>query len=181
LAGGLNLYGFAAGDPVTFSDPFGLCPPQDEDVQNCPTVLYWRQLAARSTGLKGFGFTLMAGLAAIGEDIGATARGYPVGGCGTKYVCGVLPAISPQSGVSELGLDATGKLHGRITGRMSSLLKELGELSSGRLEELGSDIESSLRVRRAEALRLGEDALHRLRIGEEETLLRRIMKLLSGS
>ncbi len=26
LAGGLNLYGFANGDPVTFSDPFGLCP-----------------------------------------------------------------------------------------------------------------------------------------------------------
>lgn len=26
LAGGLNLYGFANGDPVTYSDPFGLCP-----------------------------------------------------------------------------------------------------------------------------------------------------------
>lgn len=26
LAGGLNLYGFASGDPVNFSDPFGLCP-----------------------------------------------------------------------------------------------------------------------------------------------------------
>ena len=28
LAGGLNLYGFASGDPVNFSDPFGLCPPK---------------------------------------------------------------------------------------------------------------------------------------------------------
>lgn len=26
LAGGLNLYGYANGDPVHFSDPFGLCP-----------------------------------------------------------------------------------------------------------------------------------------------------------
>ena len=26
LAGGLNLYGFANGDPVNFSDPFGRCP-----------------------------------------------------------------------------------------------------------------------------------------------------------
>jgi len=26
MAGGLNLYGFANGDPVNFSDPFGLCP-----------------------------------------------------------------------------------------------------------------------------------------------------------
>jgi RHS repeat-associated protein len=27
IAGGLNLYGFADGDPVNSSDPFGLCPP----------------------------------------------------------------------------------------------------------------------------------------------------------
>jgi hypothetical protein len=26
LAGGLNAYGFAAGDPVSYSDPYGLCP-----------------------------------------------------------------------------------------------------------------------------------------------------------
>lgn len=25
LGGGLNAYGFAAGDPITYSDPFGLC------------------------------------------------------------------------------------------------------------------------------------------------------------
>ena len=32
IAGGLNAYGFAAGDPVTYSDPYGLCPPQDLDM-----------------------------------------------------------------------------------------------------------------------------------------------------
>jgi RHS repeat-associated protein len=26
LAGGMNLYGFAGGDPVNYDDPFGLCP-----------------------------------------------------------------------------------------------------------------------------------------------------------
>jgi uncharacterized protein RhaS with RHS repeats len=34
LAGGLNSYGFAAGDPVSYSDPYGLkaqeCPPCDD-------------------------------------------------------------------------------------------------------------------------------------------------------
>jgi len=29
LGGGLNLYGFANGDPVNYSDPFGLCPVCD--------------------------------------------------------------------------------------------------------------------------------------------------------
>jgi len=30
LAGGMNLYGYAGGDPVNFSDPFGLCTPFPE-------------------------------------------------------------------------------------------------------------------------------------------------------
>ncbi len=29
LAGGLNLYGFAGGDPINYSDPFGLCVKDD--------------------------------------------------------------------------------------------------------------------------------------------------------
>ena len=33
LAGGLNLYGFAAGDPVNFSDPFGLFAMDAEDLE----------------------------------------------------------------------------------------------------------------------------------------------------
>src|SRR5206468_8786966 len=35
LAGGLNLYGFANGDPVNFSDPFGLDPCKNEQRGNC--------------------------------------------------------------------------------------------------------------------------------------------------
>jgi RHS repeat-associated protein len=42
IGGGLNLYGFAGGDPVNFSDPFGLCPEdvggngKSETVRDCP-------------------------------------------------------------------------------------------------------------------------------------------------
>jgi RHS repeat-associated protein len=36
LAGGMNAYGFAGGDPVTYSDPFGLCPVTKEDPTPCP-------------------------------------------------------------------------------------------------------------------------------------------------
>jgi len=35
LAGGLNLYGFAGGDPISYSDPFGLCPPKDTSEADC--------------------------------------------------------------------------------------------------------------------------------------------------
>jgi RHS repeat-associated protein len=40
LAGGLNLYGFANGDPINFGDPFGLCPwtggTRDRNLSDCP-------------------------------------------------------------------------------------------------------------------------------------------------
>jgi hypothetical protein len=40
LAGGLNLYGFANGDPVNFSDPFGLCP---DELKGTPECDEWNQ------------------------------------------------------------------------------------------------------------------------------------------
>src|SRR5690349_1512898 len=40
LAGGLNLYGYANGAPVNFSDPFGLCPPADPSrTDDCRVIL----------------------------------------------------------------------------------------------------------------------------------------------
>jgi RHS repeat-associated protein len=53
LAGGLNLYGFASGDPITFSDPFGLCPPDNTNTKDClPTDLghAWQTLDKSNAG-----------------------------------------------------------------------------------------------------------------------------------
>ncbi|HEV7595471.1 MAG TPA: RHS repeat-associated core domain-containing protein [Gemmatimonadaceae bacterium] len=43
LGGGLNLYGFANGDPINGSDPFGLCPA-------CATLVFGAELAAPEIG-----------------------------------------------------------------------------------------------------------------------------------
>jgi hypothetical protein len=55
LAGGLNLYGFAGGDPVNFSDPFGLCPnpPCFRVIGNAQFQGNWNQLTSRSPYLQG--------------------------------------------------------------------------------------------------------------------------------
>jgi RHS repeat-associated protein len=36
-AGGSNLYGYAGNNPVVFTDPFGLCPPEDQNEDDCQT------------------------------------------------------------------------------------------------------------------------------------------------
>ena len=49
LAGGLNVYGFAGGDPVNFADPFGLCPPRTNDELGDIATGVTQQTAAMKT------------------------------------------------------------------------------------------------------------------------------------
>jgi RHS repeat-associated protein len=66
LAGGLNLYGFADGDPVNFSDPFGLCPWHD--------VGCWEDKMWAASGGSGVAGRVLAPLAStLLEFSGATA------------------------------------------------------------------------------------------------------------
>jgi RHS repeat-associated protein len=54
IAGGLNAYGFAAGDPVTYSDPYGLCPASmvNHDSQRCPGGLSHGEYYMREDGFQ---------------------------------------------------------------------------------------------------------------------------------
>jgi RHS repeat-associated protein len=86
LAGGTNLYGFAAGDPVNFSDPFGLCPVTATDPVPC-SATYGAAFGAIGAGLGvlaaggctvGSGGICLAGAPAIiggGAALGALAGG----------------------------------------------------------------------------------------------------------
>jgi RHS repeat-associated protein len=63
LAGGLNLYGFAAGDPVNFSDPFGLCV--GPAIAFCPQIV--AALSAAGIGLAAWLATRTFTIARPGE------------------------------------------------------------------------------------------------------------------
>ncbi len=95
LAGGLNLYGFANGDPVNFSDPFGLmecppfCDPEDYEFLAANPKAYAERLplAAVALGVVGaeyltarVGIALMARLAPAAAGAGAAAGKIPFAG-----------------------------------------------------------------------------------------------------
>lgn len=67
LAGGLNLYGFANGDPVTFTDPFGLCPVAKDGI---PCTIYSVNGADLSRLQAGTREQLLQIAEASGHDLG---------------------------------------------------------------------------------------------------------------
>lgn len=85
LAGGLNVYGYANGDPVNFSDPFGLCPDHN-----------WRCEVAKA------GWETLSGL-------GGSIAGF-FGGAGVGLACG--PAAEVCSPVLALGGAVAGAITG---------------------------------------------------------------------
>jgi RHS repeat-associated protein len=97
LAGGINLYGFAGGDPANFADPFGLqhCDPPPQQGEVCEPLKEYEHRpgkvgeygAPRVGGRKHAGFDMAADLNApvrspvdgtvifVRDELGATERG----------------------------------------------------------------------------------------------------------
>jgi RHS repeat-associated protein len=62
IAGGLNTYGFAEGDPVSYDDPYGLCPIPPT---NCVDVAFFAVSAGQflaNPGLRTAGAALLDGI-----------------------------------------------------------------------------------------------------------------------
>ena len=150
------------------TDPFGLCPPEDKNVETCATVTYRRDRASNSSSLAGkVGNSVMAGFANLGEQINATLHGKSTGDCGTKYACGTpLPVEGPaaeEEGLTYLyqKVSAEGEhLKFGITNNPATRYTQK-ELAGGRLRILARGARSAM---------LGlERALHEnLPIGPEE-------------
>jgi len=122
LAGGLNLYGFAGGDPVNFSDPFGLlpcCTAQDRDD-------FINAMAARRSAINHAVATfavagVAGGVGAAGEIGGAAISTLGVAGpiAGRTLLPAVPGAVSKLQNLAEqFGIPATQIANRAITSGM---------------------------------------------------------------
>ena len=117
LAGGLNLYGFANGDPVTYSDPFGLSPgcepPKPCPRAGNPVAELAQRAEAKATEVGGkLGHAIWNSVLALGEKMAPffanTERTYVVQAgpvvttwaADASYVdVSITPAIALKAGV----------------------------------------------------------------------------------
>ncbi len=69
IAGGLNLYGYAGGDPINFSDPFGLmaCDPPESCPEALPELF---TVKVRFGGRVGFDAAVAGFGASVGGQVG---------------------------------------------------------------------------------------------------------------
>ena len=83
MAGGANAYGFAGGDPVNFSDPFGLCPPcsdRDEALQSAGFLDPFLYIGGIAGGLRAIGTRLLA------KELAGTALARSLGVAGDNML-----------------------------------------------------------------------------------------------
>jgi hypothetical protein len=92
-------------------------------------------------------------------------RGRPIG-----------PPLAIAAAAVPLARDGSGKVHGQLP-----TPKDIQSWKKADLEQSAEELEKSIAARKAEQVRLGEEAVHRARITKEEDLLRAINKRLRGS
>ena len=119
LAGGLNLYGYANGDPVNFSDPFGLCPERD------PNCKEFTGADARAVfrALAGMAPAMEQGLTIAGAVNFAPALVMAAGGGGFSTL-----GLSAQSAAAGAGLGIVPSAIGKVNAVASQLGTSGGNL-----------------------------------------------------
>jgi RHS repeat-associated protein len=114
LAGGLNLYGFAHGDPINFDDPFGLmpcppfCDPEDYKFLSDQPGAYQERLPLAGVAVAGAGL----GLATVRAGLALMARFAPAA-AGVGAAAGRIPFAEFQQwgrDVVQWGRTASGAI-----------------------------------------------------------------------
>ena len=102
MAGGLNLYGFANGDPINFSDPFGLCPEEKRDEDGrCPGGLSVDEWDAVVNAIRTLSESLQGTLTQSLDE--GRIRGGDFDGGTLAYVRNVAPGTMRLNRTSNLG------------------------------------------------------------------------------
>ena len=120
LAGGINEYGFASGDPANFSDPFGLCPPCTDSEREQIFLGVQRNLEPVQRPLEIAGMVVTS-LPLIGEEgiasgaIGLTTR----------------DASFAEQTITRLGTKLGNQLSHLDRGHLSIAARELSGFASG--------------------------------------------------
>ena len=146
LAGGLNAYGFANGDPVSYSDPFGLCPnpdgsPCDAYAGAIAQFNHNMEEAVASVFLQGL--RVVAGAANaifhVGDALTALGKNPNDKSTGGRILAGVgvVAALTPlQEELAIAELQETGSVvmaggtSGKTFGRAAELAASRGENAS---------------------------------------------------
>jgi RHS repeat-associated protein len=123
LAGGVNLYGYSGGDPVTYSDPFGLCPEGDN---NCEALVAAYSAIGATAGFWFGGGTgaletvATGGLAApvaVAQTAAATGLGAAAGGLLGEIVNFATSATSGDNAAARGGRAAHGEYSTQMSGQ----------------------------------------------------------------
>jgi len=174
LAGGLNLYGFANGDPINFSDPFGLCP--------------WCIFEVAASIFDAVDLAVTAGRYLAGsasrEELGVTALGAAAGVVGFGGGAGRAgrQALRRGGAAQEAAALALPRMkNGRLSGALPSV-DDLGDLTRGDLVDFADDLRTSIDARRTIGRQHpnGFDRGHTRRLEDEMELLRVAENRLSG-
>jgi RHS repeat-associated protein len=100
LAGGLNLYGFANGDPINFSDPFGLCVFPRSSESCFQLLANWGARTGRGWAVN-LGAFLEAGSSAVEAGlVGGDCGDYS---CGTAFLGAPKPVPPVAAGPVSAG------------------------------------------------------------------------------
>jgi RHS repeat-associated protein len=98
LAGGINLYGFAGGDPVNHTDPFGLCPAEMTD-DSIPCTKIAQLDPIEVNGQRALGFEIVGEVSRDNCIADASQLLFSIGA--TAFSGGLLGAVNPLP-VSEV-------------------------------------------------------------------------------
>lgn len=144
IAGGLNAYGFAAGDPINFADPFGLCPQaaggdgKTDVYADCPegTSGYYAWKAAQGKG--GFVNNVKGAVASCNESTGCKA----LAGVGAAIVGGwvIEGAVALGGGAAAEGAVVAGEAAtaGEATAAVSEMASAKEVFDFAKIAEWGS-------------------------------------------